>query len=205
MCTVCKKCHDSLLNGKVPKFSVANEMWLGDIPIQLQGLTIPEEKLISLYRHNSCVIKLHSPFHSVTTSQGALKGNCITFLQNLPNIVTSLPLSLDDLCDTLKVIFVGARPPERIHLRKILTVRKKKIIEALNWLKEHNILYKNIDINMKNVAQLPDDDVPESIMLTMEQKINDEENQSERVGYIPDPLDDPLEHINTDSIPINSR
>ncbi|CAF1459663.1 unnamed protein product [Rotaria sordida] len=97
MCTLCYKCHDALLKGHIPKFSVANDVWLGDVPPELQGLTIPEEKLISLYRHNSCVIKLHSPFHSATTSQTALKGNCITFLQNIPNIVTSLSLALDDL------------------------------------------------------------------------------------------------------------
>ena len=105
-----------MLKGRNPKFSVANDVWLGEVPVELEGLTIPEEKLMSLYCHNSCVIKLHSPFHSVTTSQAALKGNCITFLQNIPNIVTSLPLALDDLCDTLKVIFVGARLPSRIHL-----------------------------------------------------------------------------------------
>jgi hypothetical protein len=180
-------------------------MWLGDVPPELQGLTIPEEKLISLYRHNSCVIKLQSPFHSVTTSQTALKGNCISFLQNIPNIVNSLPLKLDDLCDTLKVIFVGARPPERIHLRKILTVRKKKIIQALQWLKKYNILYKTVDINFENIAQLPEDDVPECIMSTMEQKISDDEIQSERVGYVPDPLSNPTEHMTSDTIPISNR
>ncbi|CAF3731674.1 unnamed protein product, partial [Rotaria sordida] len=182
----------------------ANNMWLGDVPSELQGLTIPEEKLISLYRHNSCIIKLHSPFHSTTTAQTALKGNCITFLQDVPNIVNSLPLTLDELCDTLKVIFVGAHPPERIQLKKVLTVRKKKIIEALHWLKKHNILYQNVDINLKNIAQLPEDDVPECIMSTMEQKIGDEEIQSERIGYIPDPLSDPIERTSTDSIPISN-
>jgi hypothetical protein len=205
MCTLCQKCHSALLKGYIPKFSAANNMWLGDIPAELRGLTIPEEKLISLYRHNSCIIKLHSPFHSTTTAQAALKGNCITFLQNVPNIVNSLPLTLDDLCDTLKVIFVGAHPPERIHLRKILTVRKKKIIQALHWLKKHNVLYRNIDINLKNIDQLPEDDVPECIMSTMEQKIGDEEVQSERVGYVPDPLSDPTEYTTSNTIPINNR
>ncbi|CAF2657391.1 unnamed protein product [Rotaria sp. Silwood2] len=136
MCTLCQKCHGALSKGSIPKFSAANNMWLGDIPAELQGLTIPEQKLISLYRHNSCIIKLHSPFHSTTTVQTALKGNCITFVQNVPNIVNSLPLTLDDLCDTLKVIFIGARPPVRIHLKKVLTVRKKKITQALHWLKK---------------------------------------------------------------------
>jgi hypothetical protein len=205
MCTLCQKCYDALSKGQIPKFSPANDMWLGDVPTELQGLTIPEEKLISLYRHNSCIIKLHSPFHSTTTAQAALKGNCISFLQNVPNIVNSLPLTLDDLCDTLKVIFVGARPPERIHLRKILTVRKKKIIQALHWLKRHNVLYRNIEINLENIAQLPEDDVPECIMSTMEQKIGDDEIQSERVGYVSDPLSDPTEYTTSNTIPINNR
>jgi len=180
-------------------------MWLGDIPAELQGLTIPEEKLISLYRHNSCIIKLHSPFHSTTTAQAALKGNCITFLQNVPNIVNSLPLTLDDLCDTLKVIFIGARPPDRIHLKKVLTVRKTKIIQALQWLKKYNVLYQNVNINLENIAQLPEDDVPECIMSTLEQKLGNEEIQSERIGYVPDPLSNPTEHTTADAIPISNR
>ncbi len=190
---------------RIPKFSPANNMWLGDIPVELQGLTIPEEKLISLYRHNSCIIKLYSPFHSTTTAQSALKGNCITFLQNVPNIVNSLPLTLDDLCDTLKVIFIGARPPERIHLKKILTVRKKKIIQALHWLKKYNVLYQNVHISLENIAQLPEDDIPDCIMSTLEQKIGEEEIQSERIGYVPDPLSNPAERTTADAIPISNR
>ncbi|CAF4042080.1 unnamed protein product [Rotaria sordida] len=179
-------------------------MWLGDIPTELQELTIPEEKLISLYRHNSCIIKLQSSFHSTTTAQTVLKGNCITFLQNVPNIVNSLPLTLVDLCDTLKVIFIGARPSDRLHLKKVLTVRKKKIIQALQWLKKYNALYQNININLENIAQLPEDNVPECIMSTLEQKIDDEEVQSERTGYVPDPLSYPQECTNLDVIPINN-
>jgi hypothetical protein len=205
MCVLCHKCHASLSKEHLPKFAAANNMWLGDIPTELQGLTIPEEKLISLYRHNSCIIKLHSPFHSTTTAQTALKGNCITFLQNVPNIVNSLPLTLTDLCDTLKVIFIGARPPDRFQLKRILTVRKKKIIQALQWLKKYNTLYQNININLENIAQLPEDDVPECIMSTLEQKIGDEEAQSERTGYVRDPLLNPQECTTSDVIPMSNR
>ncbi|CAF1520077.1 unnamed protein product [Adineta steineri] len=204
MCTMCEKCHTALSKGVIPKFSVANNMWLGDVPVELQGLTIPEEKLISLHRHNSCIIKLQSPFHSMATAQGALKGKCITFLQNTPNIVNSLPLKMADLCDTLNVIFIGARPPERIQLKRILTVRKKKIVEALRWLKKYNILYKNIDINLDNTTQLPENDIPESIMTTMEQILNDKEVPSERAGYIPDPLSNSIELNISDVIPVNN-
>ena len=205
MCTICLKCHDALSKGRIPKFSPANHVWLGDRPAELQDLTIPEEKLISLYHHNSCIIKLYSPFHSTTTAQAALKGNCINFLQNVPNIVKSLPLALDDLCDTLKVIFVGSHPPGRIELRKVLTVRKTKVVQALHWLKKHNALYQNVEISLESIAQLPEDDVPECIMSTIEQKIGDGEPPAERAGYVPDPLSNPNEDTTSDSIPILNR
>lgn len=206
MCSICQNCSDALSKEKIPKFSAANNMWLGNIPAELQGLTIPEQKLISLHRHNSCVIKLHSPFHTATTAQGALKGNCITFLQNMPNIVNSLPLTIDDLCDTLKVIFIGARPPQRIQLKRVLTVRKKKVAEALYWLKKYNILYKDVIINQENIMKLPEDDIPESVMLTMEQKIGDQEQElSERASYVPDPLLNPVESGTSDSVPMTNR
>ena len=205
MSTVCCKCYDSLSNGSIPKFCPVNSMWLGNVPTELQDLTIPEEKLISLYRHNSCIIKLHSPFHSTTTAQPALKGNCITFLQNLSSVATSLPLALDDLCDTLKVIFVGSQPPKRLQLRRVLTVRKKKVVNALHWLKKYNPLYRDINIDRVNIEKLPDDDIPESIMSTMEQKIVEEEALSERAGYVPDPLSDPRENHASESVPISNR
>ena len=205
MCTLCDKCQGALMKKSIPKFSPANNMWIGDVPAALEGLTIPEEKLISLYRHNSCVIKLNSPFHSAATAQSAIKGNCISFLQNVPNIVDSLPLALDELCDTIKVIFVGAHPPDRSRLRKILTVRKRKVVQALLWLKKHNTHYQNITINLENIAQLPEDDIPESIITTMEQKIDDNEIPSERAGYISQESPDVTEVSSTNSIPISNR
>ncbi|CAF4507324.1 unnamed protein product [Rotaria sp. Silwood2] len=46
MCILCQKCHGGLSKESITKFSAANDMWLGDIPAELQGLTIPGQKLI---------------------------------------------------------------------------------------------------------------------------------------------------------------
>ncbi|CAF3690086.1 unnamed protein product [Rotaria socialis] len=161
-CDVCMECWSALTKEKIPKFSATNKLWVGDIPKQLQGLTIPEQKLTALYRHNSCIVKLQSPFHSTSTAQSALKGNCISFPQDVINITTTLPLELDDLCDSLKIIFVGSRMPQRSQLKHILTVRKKKIYDALQWLNQNNPLYRYITISQSTIDKLPDDDVPES-------------------------------------------
>ncbi|CAM4964548.1 unnamed protein product [Rotaria socialis] len=158
---ICQECNRALAKDQVPIFSAANKMWIGDMPLVLQQLTIAEEKLISLYRHNSCVIKLHSPFHHHSTAQTALKGNVITFMHNMSNIVTSLPLDVEDLCDTLKIVFVGADIPNRVEL-----------------------------LNEINIAKLPEDDVPESIWTIIERIENAADGDVERAGYTGDPLVD---------------
>ena len=81
MCIICQKCHESLSKKTISKFSPANNVWSGGIPPELQGVTIPEEKLISLYRHNSCVIKLYSRFQAATTAQAALQAIVLLFFK----------------------------------------------------------------------------------------------------------------------------
>jgi hypothetical protein len=191
---------------KISKFSPANGMWVGDVPDQLKGLTIPEQKLISLYRHNSCIIKLHSPWHSSTTAQPALKGNCITFPQNLSNIATSLPLSANELSASIKIIFIGSSMPSRHHLRKVLSVRRQRVLDALVWLKENNVLYSHISLDKHLIAALPVDDVPESIWETLDHILDDKNANAEREGYTEDPLTSTQaisEQATSNFIPIN--
>jgi hypothetical protein len=204
-CNICTECWSSLVKEKIPKFAAANKVWMGDVPNELQDLTIPEQRLIAIYRHNSCIVKLHSPFHSTATAQSALKGNCISFPQDVVNIATTLPLELEDLCDSLKIIFVGCRTPERNQLKNILTVRKKKVSEALRWLRQNNPLYRNVKISQSTVDKLPDDDVPECLWTTMQISTNIEAAQNERASYVPDSLINTSELNNTTSVPLTTR
>ena len=204
-CDICTECWLSLKKEKVPKFSPANKVWLGDVPKELKGLTIPEQRLIAIYRHNSCIVKLHSCFHSVTTAQSALKGNCISFPQDVVNIATTLPLELDDLCDCLKILFVEHQIPKRSQLSNILTVRKKKVVEALHWLKQNNPLYRNVQINQSTINKLPDDDITDCLWLTMKVSSDVETAENERAGYIPDSLTNISESTNAEAVPLMTR
>jgi hypothetical protein len=42
---ICQQCYGALVKDKIPIFSAANKMWIGDVPLVLQQLTIAEEKL----------------------------------------------------------------------------------------------------------------------------------------------------------------
>ena len=90
------------------------------------------------------MIKLYSPFGHSSTAQAILKGNVISFMQNMPNIASSLPLKPDELCDIIKIIFIGAQKPSRQQLRNICGVSKEEVRAALLWLKQHNYIYRRI-------------------------------------------------------------
>jgi len=62
-------------------------------------------------------------------------------MHNMPNIVTSLPLDVEDLSDTLKIVFVGAHTPNRVQFRRICGVSRQKIRNALLRLKSHNHMH----------------------------------------------------------------
>ena len=72
-------------------------MWIGDVPLVLKDLTIPNVRLIARYRHNNYIIKLISFSNDVKSAQSALKGDVVTFVQHLSHIAKTLPISLNDL------------------------------------------------------------------------------------------------------------
>lgn len=79
-CQICHNCWNDLNNKKprIPHNCAANLMWIGDVPKELENLTLPEEHIIALYRNNQCVLKIESIYHSIETQQSKLKGNCIS-------------------------------------------------------------------------------------------------------------------------------
>ena len=133
----CKTCLSSLNNKKLPKFSVANGFQIGKTPVELIDLTLSEKLLISKFRPKMYVVKLRSTCGPQAQQRG-LKGNTITYPQNVVKIAATLPANPDILVDHLKVIFIGIGRPSHEMLKKIFTVRREKIYNALYFLVQNN-------------------------------------------------------------------
>ena len=162
----CNDCLIALNKETLPQMSIANNLQIGDPPNELCDLTIPEQILISPYRTKMQVIKLKA-IAGVGTAQWGLKGNSITFPQDTISFVQSLPPSLDDLPEIIKVIFIGSRKPKKQDIKKVLEVRKQKVVTALNFLKDNHKDYKNILISKQHIDTLPDHDIPKSLWETI--------------------------------------
>jgi uncharacterized protein DUF6570 len=136
-------------------------------------------------------------------AQTALKGNVITFPQNVSDIAKSLPLSTNTLPDIIKIVFVGQTLPKKDQARTILTVRREIIRKALIWLHKNNTLYKNIDINHLLIDTLPINDIPDCLWNTVSLVDHSQSDNIERSGYVNNNLD-PDDMCSTDVISLNT-
>ena len=119
-------------------------------PDELKGLTSVEEKLIAL---NSCYgfITTYSVLKGQrqnVTYPKHIKGHIKVFPNNVQELVTNvLPHPLLSVMDDIHVSWQGKEKPAPSDLSALLSVRRRVVERALVWLKRHNPLYANIEID----------------------------------------------------------
>ena len=148
----CKPCDGSVQRGHLPKFALANHLFLGDIPDELRGLTVVEENMIALTRLKCMILQLKEDRKETSgfLSQRAYTGHTIYFHQNIQALANVLPPPIEEIIGHVCVLFVGSHKPTQQFLRTYATplvVRAERVRAALLWLKTHNYLYRDIMID----------------------------------------------------------
>lgn len=59
ICWLCFDCIRSLEQHTLPKLSLANHLWIDDIPAELTNLTVPEQLLIARHYPRCYIFKLY--------------------------------------------------------------------------------------------------------------------------------------------------
>jgi hypothetical protein len=114
------------------KFTAANKMHPGDIPPELADLTYIEQMLIA---------QIHPvvSFYKINNAQYSYHGNVINFRQDIREYARVLPVKPSELAST--ILFSKETPSGLAYFR----ARANKIRSALEWLKENNIYYRDIE------------------------------------------------------------
>jgi len=157
---LCVRCDSSLRKGKLPRLAVANLNVLGSVPPEMKNMTMVEEMLVARCRAKCCIVKLqdHRANVSLPSAQRGIKGNIIIYPQRVGGLVNVLPPPVDDVIHPICVLFVGQTLPSRSWLKEKaypLVVRREVVRQSLVWLKAHNPLYKDIEIDEARLQALP--------------------------------------------------
>lgn len=158
---VCMKCSKGTNNKNLP----ANSMDPGQVPAELQGLTLVEEMAISLIHPQ---VKVHRIKGS---GQLRYSGNIISFPQDVSAFSSSLPHAIE----SIPIIFL-TKVTERdgIHGVRHFRIRGPKVKAALIWLKLNNRLYRDVTLNHDVLSSFPADGDVSNRVRRMRQQTTDE-------------------------------
>ncbi|KIK32555.1 hypothetical protein CY34DRAFT_110924 [Suillus luteus UH-Slu-Lm8-n1] len=192
----CEKCLDDIKFRKTPALSLANNLWVGDIPEVLSMLTLPERILVALSYPAAYIVKLfpkkRGAVHWDTAGlNSGLRGNVSTYRLNTSAISamvegTLLPPKPSILATTIGVSIIGPNGfPERC-LPSFLSVSRAHLRNALLFLKQENPLYNNINISEENLMLFPEHGIPDVITASVRHLHNVAAVDSEREDYVPE-------------------
>jgi hypothetical protein len=88
---VCTSCNVDLQHEKTPVLSLANGMWIGDVPLELKVLTLPERILVARYFPAAYIVKLYprqkgARTWATTGLHSGLQGNVSMYRLNTDDI-----------------------------------------------------------------------------------------------------------------------
>ncbi|KAG9225266.1 hypothetical protein CCMSSC00406_0007097 [Pleurotus cornucopiae] len=197
---VCSECLQELEQSRMPSLSLANNMWIGNIPPVLAALSLPEQVLIARYFPAAYMVKLYPKNQNLHLDPRALtsglKGNVTTYpldVKALSNFIdgSSLPPHPRILAATIGITFVGLNNAPEKALRGLFRVSRAHVRNALLWLKANNPLYRHISINENNLSILPEDEVPKELRQVVKIANDGATLEKEHAGYVPqEPMSD---------------
>ena len=145
ICDSCKKeLRRETPTSNPPRYTLANNMWIGRVPWEFEHMTLPEQMLIALLYPRVFVFKLHnkSGLHSSSTLQRGMHGTVCTYELDMDGIASMLqgnlmPRPLSILSSIISVTFVGREKLNLKSLHKLFHVRRQVVLEAPVWLKTY--------------------------------------------------------------------
>ncbi len=174
----CHECLRYLSNEKLPLLALANNMWIGEVLRELAILNLAERILVARTIPCCYLIKLFPKAENLhlwakdDAMYYKMRGNVSTHPLNndhIAGLVSSevLPPQARVLAAVIGITFVAPKGMKLPGLPRELHIRRRRVHEALLWLKHNNPLYKNVIISDTLLNQLPLDGVPEELLATV--------------------------------------
>jgi hypothetical protein len=175
-----------------PKFSLANNLWVGAVPVELSCLTFPEQLLIAHLYPRVYVFKLFpkSGGGSANGLQRAMRGNVSTYELNVDAMAAMvegqlMPCPPAVLSSLIAITYIGVGRIPKNWIHSTFRVRRYHVSRALDWLKVHNPkYYGNVVISQRQLNQLPEDNVPDEILGVIRQSSDVGLVDQEPSGYV---------------------
>ncbi|VDI17817.1 Hypothetical predicted protein [Mytilus galloprovincialis] len=144
---ICYTCHRKMLKGKIPADSFSNSLLLENVPVELKQLNSIEQQLIAQ----------NIPFMKIMAlpkgGQKGVHGPVVCVPSDLKKVTSILPRSEDES------LLLKVKLKRKLSYKgydKYQFVRPNHLEQALLYLKDQNIWYKDVAINNEWINPIPE-------------------------------------------------
>ena len=176
-----------------PRYALANNLWVGPIPWELQCLMFLEQLLISWVFPRVFIFKLFPKAvgqYPADQLQRGMRGNVVSYEQDMEGIAAMIegrlmPWSLRILASVLSITFIGVGRLPQNWLHSTFHVRREVVRAALKWLQTNNPkYYGDIVLDESRLNALLDDGVLQEVMGIIWQSTETLVVDEEQAGFI---------------------
>ena len=157
-CATCLCVEDKLI--KMPRFALANAMWLGRQHPLLQNASLGTRLLLGLGR--PCFRKLLLGAGRREDKESGTRGNHVLVSQGAPSISDVLPPSSRQLSDSFVAVF--GQDKEDLAKCQVLTVNRSAYKTLVEERVRINTAFVRTTIDQRAVESLPENGVPQQLM-----------------------------------------
>lgn len=148
----CDVCLKAIQDKQVPLACSSELRWLPcqhQYPDVIRDLTFLEERLITVNIPYACVTRFEAmPRRRNVQYRKHVRGHVSVFVGDLEGTARDvLPHPLVRSLEYVHVIWTGPHRPPPTDVSRLLAVRPRKVLAALDWLKQNNPLYSDVTID----------------------------------------------------------
>lgn len=147
-CLVCRDCKGPLTSSvlTLPRYSLANDLWIGPQPAALQGLASATKRLLPMTRACMQVVVLQPANLQREERQHGFIGNTIFLPQARPSAVLStLPPKEVDMQDTVLFVLVGGQK-NQVSGSTLLKAPRDEYTAAVDCLRRTSPFYASVEV-----------------------------------------------------------
>lgn len=147
-CLVCRDCKGPLTSSvlTLPRYSLANDLWIGPQPAALQGLASATKRLLPMTRACMQVVVLQPANLQREERQHGFIGNTIFLPQARPSAVLStLPPKEVDMQDTVLFVLVGGQK-NQVRGSTLLKAPRDEYTAAVDCLRRTSPFYASVEV-----------------------------------------------------------
>ena len=147
-CLVCRDCKGPLTSSMLtlPRYSLANDLWMGQQPAALRGLAAATRRLLPMIRACMQVVVLQPANLQREERQHGFIGNTIFLPQARPSsVLSTLPPKDVDMQDSILFVLVGAQKGQ-VRGSALLKAPREEYIAADECLQKTSPFYASVEV-----------------------------------------------------------